>query len=59
MVTKVLIFVGGVAVGLVIADFYAKAKIQSSIDGVLGSVGLGGGTVQSLVDKTIVPYVQN
>lgn len=58
MVTKVLIFTGGVAVGLVIAKIYADSKIQGGIDSGLAAIGLGGGVVQNVADHTLVPIIQ-
>lgn len=52
-----IVFVGGVGVGLLIAKYYAQYKVQSSIDSGLSKIGLGGGTVQSIVDGTVVPIL--
>lgn len=46
---------GGFALGLWVADLYAKNKIQTTVDAGLAKVGLGGGTVQSIVDTTVLP----
>lgn len=54
-VIGVLSFALGVAVGLYAAKMYARAKLQSDADAVLEKLGLGGGTVQGLVDNTVVP----
>lgn len=51
----VIAFVGGIATGLVIADLYAKYKVQGTIDKGLNAVGLGGGAVQSFIDTSVVP----
>jgi hypothetical protein len=59
MFTKALIFVGGVATGLLLAKLYANNLIQSDVDKGLASIGLGGGAFQSTIDKTIVPILQN
>jgi Trk-type K+ transport system membrane component len=59
--TKVLIygavFAGGVAVGLLIAKQYAHVQAQSAIGSALGSVGLGGGVIENLADRLILPSV--
>lgn len=49
--------VAGVALGLLIADVYAKATIKNDIDSGLAKFGLGGGTVQGFVDQYVVPEV--
>lgn len=51
-----LIFVGGVATGLVIAKYYARAQVNSGIASALNSVGLGAftPTVQGLVTPAVV-----
>jgi hypothetical protein len=61
MVTKVLLFTGGVVVGLWAADIYAKWKIQSSIDSAItGVAGTGafGQTLTGIANTVIVPSVQ-
>lgn len=49
----VVSFAGGVAVGLLIANEYAKHKATGAADSLLNAVGLGGGKVQSSVDNVI------
>ena len=51
-----LIFVGGVAVGLLIAKQYARAQVNSAIGSALDSVGLGkyAATVEGLVTPQVV-----
>jgi hypothetical protein len=51
----VLAFAGGVFVGIQIAKAYAQNVVKSDISSVLGSVGLGGGAIESVADKLIVP----
>jgi hypothetical protein len=46
-----LIFLGGVAVGLLVADQYAKWKVNNGVTSVLGYVGLGGAS------STVAPIV--
>jgi len=45
----------GVFVGVQICKYYAKTKVQSGVDSLLGSVGLGGGAIQGFADQYIVP----
>lgn len=47
----------GVALGLLIADVYAKATVKNDIDSGLSKIGLGGGAVQGFVDQFVVPQV--
>jgi hypothetical protein len=51
----VLAFVGGVFVGTQIAKLYAQNVIKGDISSALGTIGLSGGTVETLADKLIVP----
>jgi hypothetical protein len=60
MLTKGLIFAGGVVAGLWIADIYAKYKVQSTIDSAItGVVGNGplGQTLVGISNTVIVPSV--
>lgn len=50
-------FAGGVAVGLLIADAYAKGRVTGDINSALGAVGLGGGKVQSFADQLVPTLV--
>ncbi len=51
-----LIFVGGIAVGLVIAKYYARNQVNTGIASALHSVGLDQytSTVQGLVTPQVV-----
>jgi ribulose 1,5-bisphosphate synthetase/thiazole synthase len=51
-----LIFVGGVATGLVIAKYYARNKVDNAITSSLNSLGLGAfaPTVSGLVTPQVV-----
>jgi hypothetical protein len=51
----VLAFAGGVFVGIQVAKLYAQNVIKSDINSVLSPIGLGGGTVEAIADKLIVP----
>jgi hypothetical protein len=57
MTTKVLIFVGGVAVGLAIAKLYARSQWSGAIHDGLAKLGLGGGPIEETVDRVILPTV--
>lgn len=46
-------FAGGLAVGLLAADYYAKHKATGTADSLLQAIGLGGGKVQGTVDAAI------
>lgn len=53
----VIAFVAGAAVGAYLAKLYAVSTITSDVDSLLGKVGLGGGAVQGLIDKSVIPAV--
>lgn len=53
----VLAGTGGVIVGLLIARQYAQATVASDIHTALSKVGLGGGTVETLVSALVLPQV--
>lgn len=55
MIKNALIFGAGIAVGLLIAKAYAKAKIESGVHDVLAKVGLQGGVIEELADRVIMP----
>lgn len=57
MTTKVLIFAGGVAVGLVIAKLYARSQWSNAIHDALAKAGLAGGPIEETVDRVILPQV--
>lgn len=48
-----VVFAGGVAVGLLIAKEYARYQVQGGIDSALSRVGLGGGAVQGVADSLV------
>ena len=52
-VIALIAFAGGVATGLIVAQFYARSKVQSGIDSALNKVGLGGGALQSTLDAAV------
>jgi hypothetical protein len=52
-VVSLLAFAGGVATGLLIAQYYARNKVQSGLDSALNKAGLGGGTLQNWVDSAV------
>lgn len=52
----VVAFTGGLAVGLIIAQVYARQKATGVVDSGLKAVGLGGGVVQQVADS-LVPVV--
>lgn len=56
MIKYGIIFVGGVAVGLLIAKAYARAKTVGAIHDVLPTA-LQGGFVEETLDRLIVPSV--
>jgi hypothetical protein len=51
----VLAFAGGVFVGVQIAKAYAQNVIKSDVSSVLNKVGLGGGIIEDVADKLVVP----
>ncbi len=57
MIKYALIFGGGVAAGLLIAKLYARQQVGDAIGQGLGAIGLGGGKVEELARKTLVPLV--
>lgn len=50
-----LVFVAGVAGGLYIAKLYAAEETTGTIHSALSSVGLGGGVVETITDRLVVP----
>lgn len=56
MIKTAIVFVGGVAVGLLIAKYYARQKTTSAIHDFLPDV-LQGGAVEETLDRLIVPSV--
>lgn len=56
-VTYSLLFVGGIATGLLIAKFYARHQVEGGIHSALDAFGLGGGKLEDLADSIIVPQV--
>jgi len=42
-------------VGIEICKYYAKQRVQSGVDSLLGSLHLGGGAIQGFADQYIVP----
>lgn len=52
----VFAFAGGLAVGLLIAQQYARTKTTNAVDAGLSAIGLGGGWVQGAADS-LVPVV--
>jgi hypothetical protein len=55
-VGMVLAFGGGVAVGLLIAKYYARNKVQGGISDLLTSVGVSQGTANGIA-QGIAPAV--
>lgn len=47
----------GFGLGLLAAKLYATSTITNDANALLGKVGLGGGTVQSIVDNNLIPAV--
>lgn len=54
---SLLLFGGGVAVGLLFADWYAQHKTTGAVDSLLGVFGLGGGKVQQAADQLVPTLV--
>ena len=52
----VVAFGGGLAVGLLIAQVYARNKVTSAVDSGLAAIGLNGGWVQHTADS-LVPVI--
>jgi hypothetical protein len=52
-----LAFVGGVAIGLLVAKLYARQQVTEGAHKFLDSIGLGGGVTQNLVDSIVIPAV--
>jgi len=52
----VVAFAGGLAVGLIVAQVYARNKATGAFDSALNAVGLGGGWIQHTGDS-LVPVV--
>lgn len=52
-IVALIAFGGGVAVGLIVAQVYARGQVQSTLDKGLNKIGLGGGTVQSVADSFV------
>jgi len=50
-------FAGGVAVGLLVADYYAKHKAVGVVDSGLRALGLGGGALQQAADQYVPTLV--
>jgi len=46
-------FGGGVAVGLLIAQAYARGKATGAVDSALNTFGLGGGRIQGAADSLV------
>jgi hypothetical protein len=57
MIVKALIFVGGVATGLIIAKYYARAQVGGVLHDILEKVGLEGGVIEETAQKIIPPLV--
>jgi hypothetical protein len=51
----VLAFAGGVFVGVQVAKAYAQNVISGDVHNVLSKVGLGGGVIEQVADKVVVP----
>jgi hypothetical protein len=49
----------GFALGLYTAKLYARHEVKTSLDSFLGSVGLGGGVVQTAADSFIPNAIVN
>lgn len=49
--------IGGIFVGLAIADAYAKNTVAADIHTGLNKLGLGGGVIEQTADQLIVPNV--
>lgn len=52
----VVAFSGGLAIGLIIAQVYARTKATGVVDSALGKLGLSGTWVQGAADS-LVPVV--
>ncbi len=52
----VVAFAGGVAIGLIVAQVYARNKATGVVDSTLQKAGLGGTWVQGVADS-LVPVV--
>jgi hypothetical protein len=50
----VLLFAGGVAVGLLIAKVYVESRVSGTVSSLLGDIGLGGAAqlVNGLINST-------
>jgi hypothetical protein len=57
MIKTALIFVGGVATGLLIAKLYARSRTEGAIHDALDKFGLGGGQIEEAAKRLIVPSV--
>ena len=53
----VIFGVGGVIAGLLIAKAYARDQWKGAIGEALTKVGLGGGAVEAIADRVILPSV--
>lgn len=52
-----LVFVGGVATGLLIAKLYAHSAAADAIHTGLSAIGLGGGVTETIVDRLALPEI--
>jgi hypothetical protein len=50
-------FAGGIAVGLLIADTYAKNRATGVVDSALNALHLGGGVIQGVADQYVPTLV--
>lgn len=57
LVIASIAFAGGVGVGLLVAKFYARSKVQGGVDSALDAIGLGGGKVQAVADSLVAGLV--
>jgi hypothetical protein len=53
----VLAFAGGVAAGLIFADWYAKSKATGGVNSFLSAIGVTNPGVQNAVDSVAVPVI--
>jgi len=57
MIKYGLIFVGGVAAGLLIAKFYAQHRAEDAVHDVFTKFGADGGVLEATAKKIFVPLV--